>query len=129
MHIHSRMTQDCADYLKACSQAIYCYCLILHLHWANVTYWYGSVRFGTVINYSVNSCTNVPYRTEPYTVGSLASVGLVRYGTVQYGRQWRCKQLFRHLWAEVKQRAHTSSHIWSILYLVFYIVEFSLINT
>ena len=43
------------------------------------------VRFGTVINYSVNCCTTVPYRTEPYSVGSLASVGLVRYSTVRYG--------------------------------------------
>ena len=42
------------------------------------------VRFGTVINYSVNCCTTVPYRTEPYAVGSLTSVGLVWYGTVRY---------------------------------------------
>ena len=58
--------------------------LLLCLHWANVTYWYGSVQFGTVINYSVNCCTTVPYRTKSYPVGSLASVGLVRCGTVPY---------------------------------------------
>ena len=45
-------------------------------------YWYGSVWFGTVINYSVNCCTTVPYHTEPYSVGSLASIGQVRYRSV-----------------------------------------------
>ena len=76
MHVTvSKLTTTlCSEYILYC---VY--------NWANVTYWYGLVWFGTVINYSVNCCTTVPYRTEPYSVGSLASVGLVRYGTVRYG--------------------------------------------
>ena len=68
--------------------------LLLCLHWANVMYWYGSVRFGTVINYSVN-CT-VPYRTVLGRFTRKRRTGAVRYGTVRYGtvryaRQWQCK--------------------------------------
>ena len=59
--------------------------LILCLHWANVTYWYGSVRFGTVINYSVNCCTTVPYRTVLSRFTRKHRTGAVRYGTVWYG--------------------------------------------
>ena len=35
----------------------------------NVLVRFGAVRCGTVISYSVNRCTTVPYRTEPYSVG------------------------------------------------------------
>ena len=48
-------------------------------------YWYGSVRFGTVINYSVNCCTTVPYCTVLGRFTRKRRTGAVRYGAVRYG--------------------------------------------
>ena len=90
------------------------------------------VRFGAVINYSVNCCTTVSYRTEPYSVGSLASGGLVRYGTVRYGtvgtvrygavryaRQWQCKHSILTLPLTLTLRSFSPLSLSSLLYFTF----------